>query len=656
MNADSLESWLFVFLIRGGVVAAAWLFAGVLLRKLSASRASVWWRGGFVALFAVLAVPPNIALFRIPTLENGPVYPTASGIREYRQVTDPLPFELTNSVVTPSRNALPGNWWFWLWFGGTVILSGRLFVSWIRVSRLIRSALPLLDAEILEIVEEECRSLGLRGNVTLKTHTNISTPFATGLLRYTIVLPENARVRGNDPRLIIRHELAHFARCDIAWQLLAEMAVVLHWVNPLAWLLKRRLRLDHESAADDLVLAGGTDEVRYAAILFEAAREKCRLSREVLVVPMARPSTLRRRVGLILDATRDRNIAGPAAKLSAVAVACISAVAIGFTSVRAESEEKAKQTWSRRYHDTLRLEKSFGSRFGGTNSEALAAFRKELETHGVPLNDSIKFELSPGKETLIVDFEDTDRGAIEGKMLQLMSQVGWWRDDESIRKQTIETVLTPLRNKVQQTANELAEIRRTANVIDPDPENANAVTASADNNVAQVEARLREKQLRVTEVGEQFDRIKRLQGEEVVVALRTAKIEDHTMEKMENALHDALIEETRLKAEGLGEKHPRRRAVRSQIEVFEKTMDDALTSVKQNQLALLEIERRTLKNLEAEFEEAKKKQMQSKAEILEYLKVKAQYLKNKRAYETAQMKYEIEDLERGDRQSPDATK
>jgi beta-lactamase regulating signal transducer with metallopeptidase domain len=654
MNADSFESWLFVFLIRGGAIAAAWLLAGIWLRNVSASRVSAWWRGGFVALLVAAIVPPDTALVRIPSLRSVPApvpAPVMQDISEAAESTDHLASKPVNLVVTSSPRIPAIRWWTWLWFAGVVVLFGRLLSSRVRVNATIHSGEPVTDPKILAMIEEECGPLGLGRPVALKARKDITTPFATGLFRLTIVLPESSMACLNDLRLMIRHELSHFARFDLAWQWLAEMVVILHWINPFAWFLKRRLRLDHESAADDMVLSRGTDEVRYAAILFEAVRKKCRMTHEALVVPMARPSTLRRRVGLLLDDTRDRRIAGPGARLVAVAIACIAAVAIGFTSVRAEAEKKTNQTWSRRFHDTLSLEKSFADRFKGSKSEALTAFCKELEARGIPLDDSMKFELSPDKTTLIVDFEEADRGAIEGKMLQLMNRAGWWRDDESVRQQTVEKVLSPLREKVEQAAREMAEIRTAKNLVDSDSENSMAtISSAADSNVVKLETQLQKSSLRVLDLEERFQRLTKLQAEEIVTALRTAKVEDRTMEKMQDALQDAVAEGAKLAASGIGEKHPRRLAIRNQIEYLLKTMADAGASLKQNQAALLEVERRTLEKTRTEFEEAQKKQIQDKAEILKYLKVKEEYLKNKRGYETVKMKYEIEELERGDRQ------
>ena len=106
-----------------------------------------------------------------------------------------------------------------------------------------------------------------------------------------------------------------------------------------------------------------------------------------------------------------------------------------------------------------------------------------------------------------------------------------------------------------------------------------------------------------------------------------------------------------MRASGIGEKHPRLLAVENQIEVFKQTLTDALTNVKQNTATKLEIERRSLTKLRNELKTASKIQIEGKIHVLEYLNAKAEYLRNKKVYEAAQIKYEIEDLER--QYSPD---
>ena len=65
-------------------------------------------------------------------------------------------------------------------------------------------------------------------------------PMTFGVLRPTVLLPEEARAwSGERRRVVLLHELAHVLRGDAVTHLLARTALALHWWNPLAWTMWR---------------------------------------------------------------------------------------------------------------------------------------------------------------------------------------------------------------------------------------------------------------------------------------------------------------------------------------------------------------------------------------------------------------------------------
>jgi TonB family protein len=97
-----------------------------------------------------------------------------------------------------------------------------------------------------------------------------------------------------------------------------------HWYNPLMWMGCTRLRRESERAADDAVLEDGVPAREYAEHLLEIART-CRRSgtRWAPAMTMARPSTLERRIGAMLNPHMCRDA------LSRRVVAATAAVALG---------------------------------------------------------------------------------------------------------------------------------------------------------------------------------------------------------------------------------------------------------------------------------------------------------------------------------------
>jgi TonB family protein len=162
-------------------------------------------------------------------------------------------------------------------------------------------------------------------------------PMTFGVLRPTVLLPEEARSwSGERRRVVLLHELAHVLRGDAATHLLARTALALHWWNPLAWTMWREFLKERERATDDLVLGAGAKASEYAGHLLEIARTMQERPASAAGVAMARRSQLEGRLLAILDGRTARRQQGRAATVAAVVVAI--AVMAPVASVRAQSQ------------------------------------------------------------------------------------------------------------------------------------------------------------------------------------------------------------------------------------------------------------------------------------------------------------------------------
>ena len=99
----------------------------------------------------------------------------------------------------------------------------------------------------------------------------LSSPCLDGLRRPAILLPEDAE---QHLRETFVHELAHLARRDGLWNVLRHSATAAMWVQPLLWVLSRRIEVTAEEVCDDFVVAFGADRGRYAGHLLELAERR----------------------------------------------------------------------------------------------------------------------------------------------------------------------------------------------------------------------------------------------------------------------------------------------------------------------------------------------------------------------------------------------
>lgn len=69
------------------------------------------------------------------------------------------------------------------------------------------------------------------------------------------------------PKEVLAHEQTHARELHTADVLLAELACVIFWFNPVVHFLRRAIKLNHEFLADRSVLNNGADPTRYQKIL-----------------------------------------------------------------------------------------------------------------------------------------------------------------------------------------------------------------------------------------------------------------------------------------------------------------------------------------------------------------------------------------------------
>lgn len=252
-----------------GIVLAA---MRLLARTSAATRRSV-----LVGAFAIVLVLP-IASALLPALHlRGELVPDTqplvvpsipepvveAGPMPNAAVTTPIAQSVAAPAVT-SRDAAtsfsPLAIVVALWALGVVAVLARLGFGLVRARRLVRTA---------RFVE----TLDLAGRpVEVRISCAIETPAVTGLLVPVVLLPHDAETWTPERRrIVLAHELAHIANGDCLASVVAQLAVAIHWFDPLVWLAARRLRMERELAADERVLDDGVPASSYAEHLLALA-------------------------------------------------------------------------------------------------------------------------------------------------------------------------------------------------------------------------------------------------------------------------------------------------------------------------------------------------------------------------------------------------
>jgi TonB family protein len=229
-----------------------------------------------------------------------------------------------------------------IWAVGFAMGAGALLVHLFRLARISARAPRVTNASWLRIVEEVRRQYGIRQNVRVLQTASPDLLATWGLFRPCILVPPGATRWDEDViRVVVCHELAHVRRNDWAVQIAADIVRRVYWFQPLMWIACRMLRRESEQACDDVVLGTGVEAPTYASHLLQLARAgRSSTYGWVAAVPMARPSTLERRIAAMLNSARNRRaLSSRALVVSTIALSLATFSAAAFHAEQARSTQ-----------------------------------------------------------------------------------------------------------------------------------------------------------------------------------------------------------------------------------------------------------------------------------------------------------------------------
>lgn len=142
------------------------------------------------------------------------------------------------------------------WIAGMAFLSVFIIISWAKLRRIKKSALPLTDREVLSLFIHCKKRLNISRSLVLAESPMVDSPLTFGIVKTYIILPRHSEALLSEEQWkhILLHELHHFKYRDIITNYLIVLFQVLYWYNPLVWKAFREMRLDREIACDSAVL------------------------------------------------------------------------------------------------------------------------------------------------------------------------------------------------------------------------------------------------------------------------------------------------------------------------------------------------------------------------------------------------------------------
>lgn len=123
---------------------------------------------------------------------------------------------------------------FWLiWLLPAMILFARKIITYMKNFQYIRAGgKEVQDVVLLEEFNKLMEKNHIRSRITLSVNNMIMSPVMIGLFHPCIIL-STTQMTLLEFRHTISHELVHYKRMDILYKWLTQLAVCIHWFNPL---------------------------------------------------------------------------------------------------------------------------------------------------------------------------------------------------------------------------------------------------------------------------------------------------------------------------------------------------------------------------------------------------------------------------------------
>lgn len=306
------------------IAAVAWLLAKSLRDNGAHLRYWVWFAASMkflvpfsllVSLGTILAPPAELRLSAAPVGETS---------------------EFVTSLWMPAASQVTGGqeiatfmeWLPVVWALGFAGLLARWCMQWVRIQRLVRSAVPS----------------GSVGALPILTSRFIGEPGVAGVLRPVLLLPEGILERLTPAQFeaVLAHETCHVRRCDNLMAAMHVLVEAIFWFHPLVWWIGARLVVERERACDESVVRSGHEPRTYAEGILKVC-QSCVRSNPDFVAGVTGAHLMTRLEGIMTNDVSTRLNHGKRWMLGLAATATLALpVFIGLTASPEARAEAAK--------------------------------------------------------------------------------------------------------------------------------------------------------------------------------------------------------------------------------------------------------------------------------------------------------------------------
>jgi capsular exopolysaccharide synthesis family protein len=198
---------------------------------------------------------------------------------------------------------------------------------------------------------------------------------------------------------------------------------------------------------------------------------------------------------------------------------------------------------------------------------------------------------------------------------------------------------------VSDAAAEVARIRDEEHIIDLNPEGIEDTQTAINAIVLKQEEGVNEAEMGVTALRSRLEQIRKLKGEELMRMLATLNIQDPTIQKILPNYQEAIAQEAFLLNSGLGENHPKVKALRATKAVYAKQLEEQVVSVRSALEKNLKSAQTTREQMDKRLVEINSRQLATKTLSANYTRAKNAYIKERLLLDGLRMRAQTQTME-----------
>ena len=204
-----------------------------------------------------------------------------------------------------------------IWLAVAAVMFGKKLWNYRRALKLLRRNGNKTEA-FREALSDACRDCGMKRLPQIWISPCVSSPAAVGLFRPMIAVPLDFSV--DQAYYVFLHEATHIRRRDALYKWTVEIAVCVHWFNPVVRLLRKEIARACELSCDEAVIRRLDGERIYGNVLLDTLQSHIAPSGSEMALPLSENAKwMKERLGEIMGfKRRSRGSAFAAAAVSAV--------------------------------------------------------------------------------------------------------------------------------------------------------------------------------------------------------------------------------------------------------------------------------------------------------------------------------------------------